>query len=130
FWLASVLLLASLLVMTQGKNSLIALILSGFIFLIYFLLFMTGSSIREKVRLISFLFGFVLIASITIFLFLDLESLHRIQALFSGNPSEATAGRTDIWRFYIHEILDSERLFGHGINSTGLVSIPGFSNVS
>ncbi|MDE0582098.1 O-antigen ligase family protein [Planococcus sp. A6] len=121
----SVIIMIILLMMTQGRNSILALMFS-FVSAYIYLFIKERLGKRSKARKVFFLnrvknlFLLVIITSTSLYflvklhLFERLDNIRKMSEVFSGNLNSVTSGRTVIWENYIN-ILDASILVGNGI---------------
>lgn len=112
--------ISGLLLSTQGRNSVLALGVSGLLVVVYRMAQGIRSLNATWLRNVSkavffallFLVGFLLLTT-----YIDpIGDLNRFQLILSGDLSQATAGRTDIWANYMSLISDVN-VFGAGVKS-------------
>jgi O-antigen ligase len=122
-----VIVLLIFLILSQGRNSILALVVLFFVHLgiaLYPVIIKIiienklNSTVFNKIFKIAIVSTFVLTAvSVFIFLVLDIDIslFKRFSLLFSGDSARATAGRTTIWSNYIK--LSTNPIFGSGVGS-------------
>jgi len=132
FFISTILFMLFLLLLTQGRNSILALVASYIFVIIINFIIRIFTKIKKRSFVVNLdpvrlktLFSFfgvftIIISFYILFNYLNLwdniERVFLITELIDGDPDRATAGRTIIWDNYL-QLFDNNIIFGEGVRA-------------